>query len=61
MTQIIHLNNSSFGSGYDNFHRLGWIEGYIEILRQYLFFKDAKNYPNLTQHLITMNSLLKSN
>ncbi len=56
--RIIMCEGEKIGSEFDSFHRMGWIEGYIETLRQYFLYKNNHNYPNLGEHLKIMNSLL---
>ncbi len=55
--------STEFGSGQSPFHATGWLEGYVEILKNFLApnFEaiESKNYPSLPEHLMVMEGLLK--
>jgi hypothetical protein len=51
------------GSQQSPFHGMGWLEGYVEILRQLILDLQGSgsgNYPNLSQNLVLLDSLFKT-
>ncbi len=60
--QILKRTKSTLAGKQNQFHGLGWIDGYIEIISQSLLeLKGEKgNYPNLTSTLDMMGTLLKA-
>lgn len=53
-------NENNLGSGQPPFHALGWLEGYIEILRQLFLELQGQgpgNYPRLENNLKVLKSL----
>ncbi|MDB5037001.1 MAG: Oxidoreductase domain protein [Bacteriovoracaceae bacterium] len=61
-TTMVRLD-TEFGSKMPAFRSLGWLEGYIEIARQFIYEAQEKKfnpYPNLASTLPMMESLLQS-
>lgn len=55
---------TALGSRQPAFHGLGWLEGYVEILNQYIFsYKNntKPTYPTLSEHLDVLDLLLSAN
>lgn len=62
-TTILHRNTQSFGSQQWPFHGVGWLEGYVEIIKQYIHQLRGEGfepYPNLQEQISVLNFLLKS-
>jgi len=58
---IMQKPNDKFGSGQPPFHGMGWIEGYIEIIHNYLMKMGGNTkatYPKLQESLKVMETLL---
>jgi len=58
--KTIHRKDTSMGSGSRPFHGLGWLEGYVEIIRQTLLGLAGKNtaaVPTLAEGLQVMNTI----
>ena len=59
--RLLRRNTNEYGSGKAPFHGLGWIEGYIEILKQGLRelqgFGTRDRLPDLKSHLTMLESL----
>ena len=61
---VLNRSSNQIGSHHSPFHALGWLEGYIEIMRQALFqIKTNKetNFPKLKDHLDVVELLLSAN
>ncbi len=57
----IRRNENTYGSGQSAFHALGWIEGYIEILKQSILHARGQSYvpyPTLAENLNMLELLL---
>jgi predicted dehydrogenase len=58
--KVIHRKDTSMGSGSRPFHGLGWLEGYVEIIRQTLLGLAGKStaaVPTLAEGLQVMNTI----
>lgn len=62
-TTQLHRNTLKFGSQQWPFHAMGWLEGYVEITKQYFHQMRGENfepYPNLQDQIAVVGFLLKS-
>jgi predicted dehydrogenase len=55
-TSIIQKSTSTIGSGHWPHHGLGWIEGYVEIIKQAL---KKGQYPTLQENLLLLENILE--
>ncbi len=62
--RVLTKKSSSTGTGHPPFHGAGWMEGYIEILRQLLFevsgVQSSTRYPTLRENIQLVDALLSS-
>lgn len=62
-TTLHRPDNSSFGSEQYPFHSTGWLEGYVEILKQYFLQMRGEAftpYPNLKDQMAVLRRLFES-
>lgn len=62
-TQVISRQENSLGSTQAAFHGLGWLEGYVEILKRWLLAvkgEETSPYPTLAENLRVMSLLTKT-
>jgi predicted dehydrogenase len=60
-TSILRRKSGRYGSQQPAFHGLGWLEGYTEIIHDFLLIragKDAPSVPTLPENLAVMEVLL---
>jgi hypothetical protein len=55
-TSIIQKSTTTIGSGHWPHHGLGWIEGYVEIIKE--AFKDGQ-YPTLKENLSLLEHIIE--
>jgi predicted dehydrogenase len=60
---ILQRQSNSIGSGYTPYHGLGWIEGYVEVIKQLVLDirgETSTSYPSVQESARLMAKILKS-